>query len=262
MSQHTKVVIADDEPLLKAHLKLMLETVWPDVDVVGQASDGEEALAFIDEFSPDVVFLDINMPTINGLEVSRTLCDYDDPPYVVFVTAYDEYAVDAFENQAIDYLLKPIEEERLEKTVARVQNMLSSQSSSPSQKLQLSELFEELVEATKPAPKNEYLKWIKASKNNELHLIDVGDVDYFIADNKYTEVSVEEEKFLIKTSILALESELNPDVFWRIHRNCIVKVDRIQRVVKDELGHVYIDLKNTAEQLLVSRKYQSLFKQM
>ncbi|MCO7200024.1 LytTR family DNA-binding domain-containing protein [Pseudoalteromonas sp. OANN1] len=262
MSQLIKAVIADDEPILRAHLKMMLEEAWPDLNIVGQAADGEEALTLVGAFSPQVVFLDINMPGIDGLEVSRQLCEQVQPPYVVFITAYDEHAVVAFENQAIDYLLKPIEESRLERTVERLQKLLSQQSPDLNQKAQLSEIFEELLESTQSAAIGSYLKWIKANKNNELHVVNTSDIEYFIADNKYTEVHTATDTYLIKTAITALENALNPEIFWRIHRNCIVKVENIQKVTKDELGHVYVDLKDSSERLAVSRKYQSLFKQM
>ncbi|NKC20396.1 response regulator [Pseudoalteromonas sp. S4498] len=262
MSQRIKAVIADDEPILRAHLKMMLEAVWPELDIVGQAADGEEALMLVEAFSPQVVFLDISMPGIDGLEVSRQLCEHAQPPYVVFITAYDAHAVVAFENQAIDYLLKPIEESRLERTVERLQKLVLQQSPDLNQKAQLSEMFEELIGTTQAAATSSHLKWIKASKNNELHVVNTSDIEYFIADNKYTEVHTATDTYLIKTAVTALESELDPEVFWRIHRNCIVKVEKIQRVTKDELGHVYIDLKDSSDRLAVSRKYQSLFKQM
>ncbi|ASD68791.1 LytR/AlgR family response regulator transcription factor [Pseudoalteromonas piscicida] len=262
MSQLIKAVIADDEPILRAHLKMMLEEAWPELDIVGQAADGEEALTLVEAFSPQVVFLDINMPGIDGLEVSRQLCEQAQPPYVVFITAYDEHAVVAFENQAIDYLLKPIEEPRLERTVERLQKLLNQQSPELNQKAQLGEIFEELLESAQSAATGNYLKWIKASKNNELHVVNVSDIDYFIADNKYTEIHTAKGTYLIKTAITALENELDPEMFWRIHRNCIVKVEKIQRVTKDELGHVYVDLKDSDDRLAVSRKYQALFKQM
>ena len=257
-----RAVIADDEPILRAHLKITLEAAWPELDIVGQAADGEEALALIDAFDPQVVFLDINMPGTDGLEVSKILSERDQAPYVVFVTAYDEHAVVAFENQAIDYLLKPLDNVRLEKTISRLQKMLQETASAPDQKQQIKDLFEELVEVSQPAQPANYLKWIKANRNNELHLVDVARVDYFIADNKYTEITAQQNKYLIKTPISTLEEELDPDVFWRIHRNCIVRVEQIQHVTKDELGHVYAHLKDGAQKLAVSRKYHNLFKQM
>ncbi|KAA1163558.1 LytR/AlgR family response regulator transcription factor [Pseudoalteromonas fuliginea] len=262
MSHRVKVVIADDEPILRTHLKMMLEEVWPEIDIVGQAANGEEALALTEAFTPKVVFLDINMPGIDGLEVSKKLCDDDSPPIMVFVTAYNEYAVTAFENQAIDYLLKPLEKIRLEKTVQRIKKLLSSESTETSQQTQLQAMFSQLMQSNNLASSNAYLKWIKASKNNHIYMIDVDDVDYFIADNKYTEVTAGQQKHLIKTSITHLESELEPDTFWRIHRNCIVRVDTIDHVSKDDLGHVYIYLKGSDEKLSVSRKYHHLFKQM
>ncbi|RUO26881.1 DNA-binding response regulator [Aliidiomarina minuta] len=262
MSQAIEVVIADDEPLLRAHLKMMIEETWPEADIVGLAANGEEALALIEAFAPTVVFLDIKMPGTDGLEVSRTLCDVSNPPYVVFVTAYDQHAVEAFENQAIDYLLKPIEKNRLERTIRRIKKLLLNQSPDLDQKAQFSALLSELQKNSQPTPTASYLKWLKASKSHETFVIDIEDVDYFIADNKYTEISAGEQKYLIKTPIATLENELDPDAFWRIHRNCMVRVEQIQRVIKDELGHVVVELKNSTDTLLVSRKYHRLFKQM
>lgn len=262
MSQKIRAVIADDEPILRTHLKMTLESAWSELDIVGQAADGEEALALIDAFSPQVVFLDINMPSIDGLEVSRVLSEREQAPYVVFVTAYDEHAVVAFDNQAIDYLLKPLDETRLDKTISRLKKLLDNTDVRPDQTQQIKALLEDLLEKPVSGTASNYLKWIKASKNNELHLVDVEQVDYFIADNKYTEIKSQEDRFLIKTPISTLEKDLNPDTFWRIHRNCIVRVEQIQRVVKDELGHVYAYLKGSKEKLAVSRRYHSLFKQM
>jgi len=262
MSNKVKVVIADDEPILRTHLKMMLEEVWPEIDIVGQAVNGDEALALTEAFTPKVIFLDINMPGTDGLEVSKKLCDYDSPPIIVFVTAYNEYAVTAFENQAIDYLLKPLDKKRLEKTVLRIKKLLSSVHTNTSQQAQLQAMFSQLMQSNNPALSSAYLKWIKANKNNDIYMVNVDYVDYFIADNKYTEVTTGQQKHLIKTSITHLESELDPEVFWRIHRNCIVRVDTIAHVSKDDLGHVYIYLKGKQERLSVSRKYHHLFKQM
>lgn len=262
MSHKVKVVIADDEPILRAHLKMLLEDLWPEIDIVGQAANGEEALELTEAFSPRVLFLDINMPGIDGLEVSRILSESEQAPVIVFVTAYNEHAVTAFENQAIDYLLKPLEESRLIKTVQRIQKLLSNEQSESEQHAQLQVMLSQLMQESSDASSQTHLKWIRASKNNDVYMVDVDDVDYFIADNKYTEVTVGLNKHLIKTAITVLENQLDPDVFWRIHRNCIVRVDTIAHISKDELGHVYVNLKGSDEKLSVSRKYHHLFKQM
>ncbi|MFY8285646.1 LytR/AlgR family response regulator transcription factor [Pseudoalteromonas sp. SSMSWG5] len=262
MSHKVKAVIADDEPILRAHLKMMLEGVWPEIDIVGQAANGEEALELTEAFSPRVLFLDINMPGIDGLEVSRILSESEQAPVIVFVTAYNEYAVTAFENQAIDYLLKPLEESRLIKTVQRIQKLLSNKRSESEQHAQLQVMLSQLIQESSDASSQTHLKWIRASKNNDVYMVNVDDVDYFIADNKYTEITVGLNKHLIKTAITVLENQLDPAVFWRIHRNCIVRVDTIAHISKDELGHVYVNLKGSDEKLSVSRKYHHLFKQM
>lgn len=265
MSQLISAVLADDEPLLRNHLKVLLEDIWPELDVVGLAANGEEALQLCQSLSPDVVFLDINMPIKTGIQVSQELCTLASPPLIVFVTAYDEYAISAFENQAIDYLLKPLDENRLQKTVERLQKRLQNSSEQEQQNAKLEQALTHLLASSGISSNTnavEPLKWIKASKNNVLYVVDIDDVDYFVADNKYTEVATGDTKYLIKTSITALEQQLNPDEFWRIHRNCIVRVSEIDRVEKDILGHVNIHLKNSKVELTVSRKYQKLFKQM
>ncbi|MDW7550990.1 LytR/AlgR family response regulator transcription factor [Pseudoalteromonas peptidolytica] len=256
MAQQYKAVIADDEAILRAHLQAKLAETWPELIIIAQAANGEEALALSETLQPDVLFLDINMPAKTGLEVAALINQQaTHRPLIVFVTAYDEYAISAFEHQALDYVLKPISNDRLQKTIERIKQRLLQASS---QQVQLQQLLASLT----PPTANDYLKWIRANKGGSIHMLDINAVDYFIADNKYTEVSSAGEKYLIKTPISELETRLAAEHFWRIHRNCIVRVSQIDKVERDELGHVHVHLKNEPTQLAVSRKYQSLFKQM
>lgn len=269
MSRVYTAIIADDEPLLRRHLAHLLGELWPELTIIAQASDGEDAWVKIKETKPDIVFLDIRMPALDGISLCRRFIELDKIPQVVFTTAYDQHALEAFENQAIDYLLKPIEEERLSKTIQRLKNQLAEK---PHNNCEVNNNSEQqllaLLEKVMPAnPSLTQLKWIRASKNNVIHMIDIAEVDYFLAEDKYTTVSSNEKKYLIKTTITRLVEQLNPDMFWRVHRNCIVKVSQIEKVERDFSGYLFIYLKQTSKtaepvRLNVSRSYQYLFKQM
>lgn len=268
MSHVYTAIIADDEPLLRRHLAHLLGELWPELTIIAQASDGEDAWVKIKETKPDIAFLDIRMPALDGISLCKRFVELDKTPQVVFTTAYDQHAVEAFENQAIDYLLKPIEEDRLIKTIQRLKNQLFKKQQNAPQDSHAEQQLLTLLEKVMPASTSTtQLKWIRASKNNVIHMIDITEVDYFLAEDKYTTVSSNENKYLIKTTITRLVEQLNPDVFWRVHRNCIVKVSQIEKVERDFSGYLFIYLKQTAKtaqpvRLNVSRSYQHLFKQM
>ena len=243
-------LIAEDEPLLRAQLIARLADAWPELDIVGEAENGEDAVAMIEEAKPDVVFLDIRMPALSGIEVARRLggrC------HLVFVTAYDEYAVAAFDEGAIDYVLKPVTAERIAKVVTRVKARLASPP------LDLTTLLARLAERENASAP---LKWIRASLGPTMQMIPVGDVLYFQAEDKYTKVVTDSGEALIKKPIKELYEELDPEAFWQIHRGTIVNLRAIARVERDWRDQPVITLRSRPEKLTVSRTFAHRFKAM
>ncbi|MEO6744465.1 MAG: LytTR family DNA-binding domain-containing protein [Caldimonas sp.] len=246
----TTAVIAEDETVLRDELRLALEALWPELKVVGEAASGIEALQLLQRHRPDVMFLDIEMPGLTGLEVARQV---DGRSHVVFVTAYDAYAVAAFEQGAVDYVLKPFDKARLASTVRRLKGRLDG----PPPSLEV--LLRELAGA-RPAP--EYLRWINASHGNEVRLITVEEVCYFQADTKYTRVVTADGESLIRRSLKELQEQLDPAAFWTIHRSYIVNANAIAGVSRDFRGRVLVKLKARPEKLAVSDAHAHLFRQM
>ena len=245
-----RALIAEDEPLLRAQLKARLADAWPELDVIGEAENGEQALALIEEQKPDVVFLDIRMPVRSGIDVARSLGGRF---HLVFVTAYDEYAVAAFEEGAIDYVLKPVTPERIAKVVARVKARLADPP------VDLTALLTRLAEREAAlAP----LKWIRASLGATMQMIAVDDVVYFQAEDKYTKVVTDGAEALIKKPIKELFDELDREAFWQIHRGTIVNLRAIARVERDWRDQPVITLKSRPEKLTVSRTFAHRFKAM
>lgn len=263
-------IIADDEPLMRFHLKKQLEDLWPEIEVIAQAENGTQALEKITDLTPDVVFLDIRMPAMDGLEVAQRLCQekkYSGP--IVFVTAYDQYAVDAFEREAVDYLLKPFNDDRLLKTIARLRQRLLQTTSLDFSQDDLTESLQRLLKHMDHVPEtsqdtaNAFLKWIKVSHKEEILILPVEEVRYFQAGDKYTSVMTNSMEYLIRKPIKELVDELNPDEFWRIHRGYVVAVNCIEHCKRDFSGRLRITLKGEPQQSLpVSRSYAHLFKQM
>ena len=246
-------VIADDEPLLRAQLRARLGRVWPELDVVHEMGNGRDILQVLEEHHPQVVFLDIHMPGVNGLEAARAVAGR---AHIVFVTAYDEHAVEAFERGAIDYVLKPFNEERLGLTVERLRERVAAKPE-PS----LDALVEQL--ATRLGGRQaEHLRWIKASVGSNVRLIPVEEVLFFQSDEKYTRVVTGESEALIRKPIKELLDELDPAKFWQIHRATIVNVDYIASVRRGLKDQAEIALRDHAETLVVSRAFTHLFKQM
>jgi len=266
MSLPYRALIADDEPVLRHHLNTLLADLWPELEIVDMASDGEQAWQQVQEQSPDLAFLDIRMPRLDGIALASRFGQLDKPPLVVFITAYDEHAVQAFENEAVDYLLKPIDEVRLEKTITRLQQRLAQRDAGQPghQMRQLKQLLQQIIPggvANQEEEVPERLKWIKASKRDCVHILPVAEVDCFQAESKYTTVCSQDQEYLIRTSIVQLEQQLDPDLFWRIHRNCIVRVDGVTKVERSFDGNVSVLLKE-GKRLAVSRRYQWRFRQM
>ncbi len=242
-------ILAEDEPLLRAQLKSRLAEAWPELDVVAEAANGDEAIAAIDEHRPDIAFLDIRMPATNGLEVARIV---GDRCHVVFVTAYDEYAIAAFDQGAVDYLLKPPSPERIAKVVARLKSRLAT---AP---LDLGALIAKLATREDGGP----LKWIRASLGPSMQVIAVDDVLYFQAEDKYTKVVTASDEALIRKPIKELYEELDQEAFWQVHRGTIVSLRAIARVDRDWRGEPVIVLKDRPETLTVSRTFAHRFKAM
>ena len=259
--QKVRAVIADDERLMREQLRTRLAEVWPELEVVAEARNGREAVDAVAEHRPDLVFLDIRMPGMTGVEAAREI---GDACHVVFITAYSEYAVEAFEQGAVDYVLKPADSERLAVTVARLKKRLGAKPAD------LGELLEKLAAkldlpagASPPdAQKGPYLQWIQASMGQQIRMIPVGEVLFFTSDEKYTRVQTETYEALIRKPIKELVEELDPEQFWQIHRATIVNVKAIAGVSRDLRGRQLVQLKNYPQKLEVSRNFTHLFKQM
>jgi DNA-binding LytR/AlgR family response regulator len=244
-------VIADDEPLLRAGLKAALAEAWPGLEIVAEASNGQDAVHAVREHRPAFTFLDIEMPLMNGLEAAREVRDLTQ---VVFVTAYDRYAVEAFERGAVDYVLKPASAERLAETVRRLRERIAAPPAS------LGTLLDEL--ARRVAPSADRLQWLQASLGNTLKLINVDEVQYFQSDTKYTRLVTGEGEALVKKTLRELVTELDPRHFWQVHRGTIVNLRAIARVERDYRDQPLVFLKDRPEPLTVSRTFAHLFKAM
>jgi len=248
-------VIADDERLMREQIVARLKEAWPELSIVGEAANGREAVALVRAREPDVVFLDIRMPEMDGIEAARALAGL---VHVVFVTAYDEYAMRAFEEGAVDYLLKPADPERVALTCQRLRERLR-QKPDPMQDL-LAELAQKLSGgALKP---REYLRWVQASVGTALRMIPTADILFFRAEDKYTRVQTEGFEALIRKPIKELVEELDPEEFWQIHRAILVRVDAVEQVTRDFRGHQVVQVRGRPEKLEVSRSFSHLFKQM
>jgi DNA-binding LytR/AlgR family response regulator len=251
MSASTTAIIAEDEPVLRAELRETLSALWPDLVITAETGNGIDALHALDRHAPDVLFLDIQMPGLNGLEVAQQASGRC---HIVFVTAYDRHAVEAFEQGAVDYVMKPFSPARLATTVSRLKAKLGSAPAN------LDGILKAL--AAKRENGKEYLRWITASQSNELRLITVEEICYFQADNKYTLVVTSDQESLIRRPIKELIDELDPNTFWQIHRSTLVNVNAIAGVNRDFKGHLQVRLKQRTETLPVSETFAHLFKQM
>ncbi len=251
-------ILAEDEPILRAQLKTKLGKLWPELQIVADVGDGEAALEAIATHQPTLAFLDIQMPEMTGIEVARSLAaNRDLKCHIVFVTAFDQYAVDAFDTGAIDYVLKPYSDERLQAAVERLKQRLSAV---PAQPQDLDALMRHLAKQLKPD--TEKLKWIKANIGSNLRLIPIDEVLFFQADEKYTLVATKEFDALIKTPIKELLEGVDGEKFWQIHRSTIVQAGAIEAVTRDFRGQATVRVKGRKENLTVSRPFSHLFKQM
>ena len=254
-----RAIIADDERLMREQLRTRLVDVWPELEIVAEAKNGEEAVAAVREHVPDLAFLDIRMPGMTGIEAARAI---GDACHIVFITAYNEYAVDAFEHGAVDYVLKPAERERLEVTVARLKKRLGQRPSDLGELLAKLSARLEAAETPGAAKEGGRLQWIQASVGQQLKLIPVADILFFTSDEKYTRVQTETFEALIRKPIKELVEELDPEKFWQIHRSTIVNADAIAGVTRDFRGRQLVQVRGRPDKLEVSRNYTHLFKQM
>jgi DNA-binding LytR/AlgR family response regulator len=261
--EKVRAVIADDERLMRDQLRTRLAEVWPELEIVAEARNGDEAVAMVAEYRPDLAFLDIRMPGKTGVEAAREI---GDACHVVFITAYSEYAVEAFEQGAVDYVLKPAERDRLATTVDRLKKRIGGRPADLSGLLErLAAKLDAREKATVSSangPARQYLQWIQASMGQQIRMIPVSDVLFFTSDEKYTRVQVEGYEALIRKPIKELVEELDPELFWQIHRATIVNVKAIVGVSRDFRGRQLVQFKNHPEKLEVSRNYTHLFKQM
>lgn len=251
-SESCSAVIADDEPLLRAQLRSRLARLWPELEVVHEMENGRDVEQVLAKHSPALFFLDIHMPGVNGLEAARVI---GARAHVVFVTAYERYAVEAFEQGAVDYVLKPFNEERLALAIERLKERRSRAPVG----------FDSLVEALADrlgSRSDDRLRWIKASIGSQVRLIPVEEVLFFQSDEKYTRVVTADAEALIRKPIRELVEELDPEKFWQVHRATIVNVDFIASVRRGIKDQAEISLRDHRETLIVSRAFTHLFKQM
>ncbi len=244
-------VIAEDEPLLRGELKDALAELWPDVDIKAEAENGIQAIRALETHQPDVLFLDIQMPGLTGLDVARVASGRC---HVVFVTAYDQYAVAAFEQGAVDYVMKPFSPARLATAIARVRERMKGAPAN------LEELLTTLTEQSRRA--GQFLRWISVGEGRTVRLITIDEICYFQAENKYTMVVTASAQSLINKTIKELVDELDPEVFLQVHRGTMVNVNAIAAVHRDLRGRLEIRLKQRKETLPVSASFAHLFKQM
>ena len=267
-----RAVLADDERLMREQLRGRLTEVWPELEIVAEAKNGLEAVELVKEHRPDLVFLDIRMPGLTGVDAAKQIAQLpeDDDwlvPEIVFITAYDQYAVEAFEQGVADYVLKPAERERLVVTVARIKKRLAQRQAEDAEPVAsasapLQQLLHKLSAQMNPGGKPSYLQWIQATVGQAIQMIPVEDVLFFISDEKYTRVQTAKLEALIRKPIKELVDELDPQVFWQIHRSTLVNAHAIDGVTRDFRGRQLVGVKGNTEKLEVSRSYTHLFKGM
>ena len=262
MNARATALIADDEPLLREARRRQLALAWPALEMVAEARNGREAVRLFDERRPDICFLDVHMPGVSGVDAARQI---GRRAHLVFVTAYDHYAVQAFAQGALDYLLKPVEEARLAETVSRLQDRLQSARPAINTEQLLQQLSEQL-QKLQGGGKNEALRWIRAQAGKTVRLIAIDDVDYFRADAKYTIVAWRDAgkpaEAVVRTPLKDLLAQLNAEQFAQVHRSVVVSLRAISHVTRHDNETAAIHLKGRDDVLPVSRNYLHLFRQM
>ena len=274
----TRALIADDERLMRDQLRARLTEVWPELDIVAEAKNGQEAVILTEQHHPDIVFLDIRMPGLTGVDAARQIAQlptFDEAEgwpgcEIVFITAYDQYAVEAFEQGVVDYVLKPAERERLQLTVSRIRQRMAERASHATDEQSpplathtpdMQRLLQSLAGQLNPQSPAK-LQWIQATVRQAIQMIPVEDVLFFISDEKYTRVQTATVEALIRKPIKELVDELDMQLFWQIHRSTLVNVKAISGISRDERGRQLVSVRGSTEKLEVSRSYAGLFKAM
>jgi DNA-binding LytR/AlgR family response regulator len=255
----TTALLADDEPLLRERLRELLQKLWPELTIIAEAKNGNEAAKLIAEHAPDIAFLDIKMPGQTGIEVAQGI---ETNTRVVFVTAYDEFAVQAFEREAIDYVMKPANEARLAQTIARVKNALATKENPPEIAALLNLLSQSRGATVTNAETKAPLRWIRASRGDTTYQIAVDEVLFFQSDDKYTVVNTANGEHLIRMALAELLESLNAEQFWQVHRGTVVNINCVASSKRDGDGRVTLNLRGWEKPVAVSRAYSHLFKQM
>ncbi|MGI9323578.1 MAG: LytR/AlgR family response regulator transcription factor [Pseudomonadales bacterium] len=250
-------VLIDDEPNLTEHLQHLLAELWPELRIAATGQNGLQALELVANHQPDLLFLDIRMPEMDGLAVAQAMTNnIAEPPLIVFATAYDDYAVEAFESAAMDYLLKPVTRSRLEHSIQRLKRQLESPAEASAAAL------ETLLEKLERPGTTNHLEWLRAGLGDTTQLVPVADVVYFKSEHKYTTAQTQSQEFVLRLSLKELLEQLDPNQFWQIHRSLVVNVADISRAKRDLRGRYTVHLKRRAETLRSSAAFGHLFKQM
>lgn len=248
-------LLADDEDLPRAELRRMLAAAWPELQIVAECEHGPAAVEALERFHPDVAFLDIRMPGLSGLDVARAASGRC---HAVFTTAYDSYAIEAFDAGAVDYLLKPIVAERLAQTVARLRERLAARTQAP----ELDTLLQRLGSQFAQRDAATRLRWISASVGDTIKMFGIDEVLFFQSDEKYTRVVTANDEAHVRKPLKEIAEGLDGELFWQVHRGCIVRASAIARAHRDELGRITLHLRDHAERLAVSQAYAWRFKPM
>jgi DNA-binding LytR/AlgR family response regulator len=263
MSAHATALIAEDEPLLREALRRQLAVAWPELEIVAEARNGREAVRLFDERRPDICFLDVHMPGLSGVDAAKQI---GRRAHLVFVTAYDHYAVEAFSQGALDYLLKPVEEARLAATVNRLKERLQSSKPAINTEQLLQQLSDQLATLQGGGGRKDALRWIRAQAGKTLRLIAIDDVDYLRSDAKYTIVAWRDGgkpvEAVVRTPLKELLGQLDGEQFAQVHRSVVVNLHAISRVKRHDNETAEIHLKGRDDVLPVSRNYLHLFRQM
>ena len=253
-------LIADDEDLPRAELRRMLASAWPELRIAAECEHGPAAVEALDEFAPDIAFLDIRMPGLSGLDVARAASGRC---HAVFTTAYDSHAVEAFNAGAVDYLLKPVRADRLVQTVQRLQARLQAQTQAPDLGALVEQLSAQLQQRQAAGPgAAQRLRWVSASVGDIIKMFSIDEVLFFQSDEKYTRVVTASDEAHVRKPLKEIAEGLDPDVFWQIHRGVIVRADAIGRAQRDDAGRISLQLRQHGERLLVSQAYTWRFKPM
>ncbi|GAB3267997.1 LytR/AlgR family response regulator transcription factor [Chitinimonas naiadis] len=249
-------IIADDEDLLRSELRRMLEAAWPELEILAECEHGADALEAIEQYRPDVAFLDIRMPGLSGLDVAHAVSGRC---HAIFTTAYDQYAVEAFAAGALDYLLKPIATERLQQAVGRLQERLKLSQAAP----EIGQLMAELDRRLRPqVGAGNRIRWISASVGDTIKLFPIEQILFFESDEKYTRVVSQEDEAHVRKPLRELIAGLDMEQFWQIHRGVVVRADAIARARRDELGRISVEVRGRPDKLKVSQAYAWRFKAM